>query len=164
MIFEPLGDQLRMFVYQAGAYQPVPWGGWVGLVINKSGAEPTVRLFLNGKNPLELECFPYEPEWAELAKEIREINAANGWDCPTQDDWNNQHWIPAMLNLIHSEVSEATEAWRTDDKENFGEELADNLIRTLDLGYSLGYDLQKLVRAKLEKNRLRAFKHGGKKL
>lgn len=69
-----------------------------------------------------------------------------------------------MLNLIHSEVSEATEGWRSNDKENFGEELADNLIRTLDLGYSLGYDLQQLVRAKLEKNRKRAFKHGGKQL
>ena len=49
--------------------------------------------------------------------------------------------IPAVLALVHSEVSEALEAFRIDDKENFIEELADVVIRVLDLSEGLEMDI-----------------------
>lgn len=71
---------------------------------------------------------------------------------------------PRILALIHSEASEALEAFRKDDRENFAEELADVLIRVLDCGGGLGIDLDATVAAKLEKNRSRGYKHGGKRV
>lgn len=100
----------------------------------------------------------------ELAKEIREINEANGWKPVNGSDWADPHKVPAILALIHSEVSEALEGWRHDDKANVQEELADVLIRTLDLAGGICEDFDAVVEAKLRKNRARAYKHGGKRL
>jgi NTP pyrophosphatase (non-canonical NTP hydrolase) len=47
---------------------------------------------------------------------------------------------------------------------NFGEELADTLIRVLDLASGLGIDLDSAVSAKLEKNKHRGYRHGGKRV
>lgn len=68
----------------------------------------------------------------ELAKEINEINRNNGWEVLTPADWESEEHIPAILALIHSEISEALEGFRKNDKENFVEELADVVIRCLD--------------------------------
>lgn len=65
----------------------------------------------------------------ELGKQIIEINTANGWNCTTPDDWKYAYKIPAVLALITSETSEALEAFRKDDKANFAEECADQIIR-----------------------------------
>jgi len=74
------------------------------------------------------------------------------------------HWnpsiLPEKLALIHSEVSEALEALRDDDKETFQEELADVIIRVLDLAGYLGIDIDAQVEAKMEKNRGRPHLHG----
>lgn len=99
-----------------------------------------------------------------LASEIIEINRANGWNCTTPDDWENTYKIPAILSLITSETSEALEAFRHNDKENFAEECADQIIRVLDLTAGLGIDIDTEVRKKLEKNRGRAYRHGGKRV
>lgn len=73
--------------------------------------------------------------------------------------------IPAILALIHSEVSEALEEFRKAHRiEHFGEELADVIIRVLDCTAGLGIDIDAAVRAKLEVNRTRGFKHGGKRV
>ena len=49
----------------------------------------------------------------ELATEIRGINEANGWNLTEIRDWEtNDYKIPAILALIHSEASEALEAYR----------------------------------------------------
>jgi len=101
----------------------------------------------------------------ELAAEIRSINRANGWNVTTAGDWNgNPYKVPAVLALIHSEVSEALEAYRKNDHENFMEEMADVLIRVLDCvgGFQSGFDA--VVEAKLEKNRHRGYRHGGKRV
>jgi NTP pyrophosphatase (non-canonical NTP hydrolase) len=101
----------------------------------------------------------------ELATEIRQINAYNGWETPDRCSWNiDPNHIPAKLALVHTEVSEATEAFRIGDLENFGEELADTIIRILDLANGLGIDMDAAVRAKLEKNKTRGFRHGGKRV
>lgn len=67
-----------------------------------------------------------------------------------------------ILALIHSEVSEALEADRKCDKENFEEELADVVIRIFDLCGSRGIDLEQAIEKKMEFNKMRGYKHGGK--
>lgn len=70
----------------------------------------------------------------------------------------------AEVALIHSEVSEALEDFRKGDREHFSEEIADVVIRCLDLCGGMGIDLDAAVAAKLAKNRQRGFRHGGKKV
>ncbi|MDP7132644.1 MAG: hypothetical protein QF437_19265, partial [Planctomycetota bacterium] len=53
---------------------------------------------------------------ARLGREIVEINHLNGWNVTSPENWSDTYRIPAMLALIHSEVSEALEAFRNDDK------------------------------------------------
>jgi NTP pyrophosphatase (non-canonical NTP hydrolase) len=100
----------------------------------------------------------------EIGKEIGEINRANGWEAPTPQSWADPYRIPAALALITSETSEALEGWRHDDHKNFAEELADVLIRVLDLADGLKIDLDRAVAEKLEANKRRGWKHGGKRL
>jgi len=103
----------------------------------------------------------------DLAQEVTAINRSNGWEGPTPSDWNNENnpdRIPAKLALIHSEVSEALEAYRNNDIANFEEELADVLIRTLHLANTMDIDIETIVREKMEKNKQRGYKHGGKKI
>ena len=100
----------------------------------------------------------------DLAKQIREDNITNGWNVTKDGDWADAHKIPAILALIHSEVSEALEAFRVDDKPNFAEELADVIIRVLDCCPGLGIDIDAEVRAKMARNRTRGYRHGGKKV
>lgn len=100
----------------------------------------------------------------KLGDEINEINSRNGWNVLTPQDWEDRHRIPTVLALIHSEVSEALEGFRKGDRDNVAEELADVLIRTLDAANGLGVDLDRVVAAKLEKNRGRGFRHGGKRI
>lgn len=99
---------------------------------------------------------------AELAREVLEINRANGWQPLEPDEWAQRYKVPAILALIHSEVSEALEAFRKQDRENFAEELADVVIRVLDCAGGLGIDLDAAVLEKLAKNRTRGHRHGGK--
>lgn len=68
--------------------------------------------------------------------------------------------IPESLALIHSEVSEALEADRKGDSENFAEELADVCIRVFDLCGALGIDLETEIADKMAKNAQREYKHG----
>lgn len=71
-------------------------------------------------------------------------------------------FIPSKLALIHSEVSEALEAYRNQNKENFAEELADIVIRVFDLCAHRGIDIAEAVAAKHVANLGRPYKHGGK--
>lgn len=101
----------------------------------------------------------------QLAGIVRDVNADNGWDIYRDGDFtNNPDKVMRILCLIHSEVSEAAEAVRHGDVDNFLEELADTLIRVLDCAGGFGVNFDALVRAKIEKNRGRGYKHGGKRL
>ena len=62
--------------------------------------------------------------------------------------------------LIVSELGEALEALRYDDRDNFAEELADVAIRLADLCGGLGIDLEAEIKKKMEKNKSRGYKHG----
>lgn len=76
---------------------------------------------------------------------------------------NNARHILSQLMLIVTEVAEAAEAVRIGDTENFAEELADIIIRTLDTASSQGINIEQEIVNKMEKNRLRERRHGGKR-
>lgn len=64
------------------------------------------------------------------------------------------------LALIGCEVSEAIESLRRKDLKNFEEEIADILIRTLDLSSFIGIDIEAVTQMKIEANKKREYKHG----
>lgn len=100
----------------------------------------------------------------QLGDEILAINKANGWNVTTPENWEDTYKIPAVLALITSETSEALEAFRNNDKNNFAEECADQIIRILDLTAGLEIDIDMVLRAKLDKNKRRGYRHGGKRV
>ena len=74
--------------------------------------------------------------------------------------------------LIHSEISEATEECRNGHKDFYvadgkpeGEavELVDAVIRIADYFGSKGWDLEKIIKAKMSYNEGRPYRHGGKR-
>ncbi len=115
----------------------------------------------------------------QLAKEIHENAKSKGF-------YENEKNIGEMLCLIHSEVSEALEAdrekhyttynmnvingWVNNEdfvqefkknvKNTFEDELADVLIRVLDLCGYKGIDIESHVKAKMRYNATRPHKHG----
>lgn len=103
---------------------------------------------------------------SELGNQIVAINKANGWNVTTPDDWRSDYKIPAVLCQIHSEISEALEAFRRRDQSNFKEEIADVFIRLLDLMEGIGWadGLLMEIQTKLEKNKKRGYKYGGKRI
>ena len=91
----------------------------------------------------------------EMQKKIH-INAIHhGW-------WEDRRPIPELLCLIHSEVSEALEAYRNGDMQNFREELADIAIRVFDAATGYGIDIEKEIIDKHGINQKRPYRHGGK--
>lgn len=117
----------------------------------------------------------------ELSKEIYQNNVEKGF---YEDEKN----IGEMLCLVHSEVSEALEADRKDKyltnnifavngwvsdsdfkysfvenvKDTFEDELADIMIRVMDLAAFKNIDLEEHIAAKMRYNKLRPHKHGKK--
>ncbi len=91
-----------------------------------------------------------------------------------------QALVPEKLALIHSEISEALEEYRSrkvlnevtfgeeneegvDKPEGFPVELADAVIRIFDLAEALNIDLGYWIMRKHEYNSGRSRRHGGKK-
>lgn len=75
--------------------------------------------------------------------------------------------IPELLCLMHSELSEALEGYRTHipegDKGCFSEELADCIIRIFDTAEACGIDIVRAVEKKHEYNMTRPYRHGNKR-
>jgi NTP pyrophosphatase (non-canonical NTP hydrolase) len=95
---------------------------------------------------------------------IHETKVAKGWTVTGPDAWDQENQIPADLALIHSEVSEALEAFRRGDRDEFASELADVLIRVVGLAHGLGIDVGVAMTAKMTANRAREHRHGGKRI
>ena len=88
-------------------------------------------------------------------EKINKIPDFNGeYDAIEQDHTSK------LLMLIVGEVSEAMEALRKNDDDNFKEELADVVIRVFDLCGGLNIDLETEITKKMEKNVNRPYKHG----
>lgn len=81
-------------------------------------------------------------------------------DCGSVDVFDSTNLILAKLALIGTEVSEAVEAVRNNDRKNFEEELADIIIRTADLARANDVDLEAQIEQKMIKNESRPSTHG----
>jgi len=89
--------------------------------------------------------------------------------------WEESRGIPECLALIHSEVSEALEAFRVGDKgtsiaydgitkkpEGLAVEMADILIRVFDVCAAFNIPLADALAVKMTYNKTRSKRHGGK--
>lgn len=116
-----------------------------------------------------------------MASAVAQVNRDNGW-------YDEDVSVGDMCALLHSEVSEAFDAWRKhgfDDQtpaalldpvqaragkdrlpkpEGYGSELADVLIRLLDQCTRHGVDLAGEFERKLAYNRTREYRHGGRRV
>lgn len=116
------------------------------------------------KAPVVFAAEEFAKGYQQMAAAIHAVNRANGW---WPDVERNQY---EMLALIHSEVSECTEALRHGNQDSdhippfsgAEEELADIIIRVMDMGEGFGYKVADAVIAKLLFNHTRAYRHGGK--
>ena len=85
--------------------------------------------------------------------EVRALTDAKGFSADPQRIWE-------MLALIHTEVSEATDAYKKGEPiEHIGEELTDAIIRILHLMSALDLDAEKLFQDKMKKNWERPYKY-----
>lgn len=117
----------------------------------------------------------------KLRDEIHENAVAHGW-------WEEERSFAEIIALCHSELSEALEeyregygadtvyftdgrfSWSIEQTEEYSKpegipiELADTIIRILDYCGKAGIDIEEAIRIKHEFNKIRPYKHGGKKI
>lgn len=117
---------------------------------------------------------------ADMTAEVRAVNVEKGWRPAAGGPVSNT--FGDYIALAHSELSEALEAYRDHrledatattrtgtaipwaKPEGVGSELADVLIRLLDMADVFGIDLEREYERKIAYNRTRAFRHGGRTL
>lgn len=85
--------------------------------------------------------------------EVRALADGKGFSSDPARIWE-------MLALIHTEVSEATDAYKKGEPlEHLGEELTDAIIRILHLMSALNLDAEQLFADKMKKNWERPYKY-----
>ena len=102
---------------------------------------------------------------SQLAANIRTISRGNGWTVlEAEEEWSYRHKVPDILCLIHGDVHEALQAFQDDEQAQFLDDMADIVIRVLGCVGGLTDDFDSIVAAKLEANRQRGYRHGGKRV
>lgn len=107
-----------------------------------------------------------------MQEEVFRLNSSKGW-------FDEDRSVGDMVALLHSEVSEVLEAYRTfkfqdateripnadlDKPEGVGAEMADCLIRLLDMAKRWDVDLAAEFTRKMAYNWTREYRHGGRHL
>lgn len=122
---------------------------------------------------------PREKTLRELQTSVHDLACEKGWWDNYDRDYDDGRLVLSTdqviskVALIHAELSEAVEEARKSNDhgmylgeggkpEGFVVELADAVIRTLDLCGALGLDLEAAIVAKHEFNKTRPRRHGGK--
>jgi len=106
----------------------------------------------------------FEKQFDDVSRAVHETAIVKGW-------WETQRNDAELICLMHSELSEAVEALRhgnpPDDKipefSGVEAELADTIIRIMDMARARGWRVAQAITAKMKYNTTRAYKHGGKK-
>jgi NTP pyrophosphatase (non-canonical NTP hydrolase) len=107
-----------------------------------------------------------------LITEIRNLCINKGWRT-TASGSKEGHEFPAYIALLHSEASEALEAYRDKDWSStredgkplgVGPELADVIIRVLDMCDIWEIDINYEINRVLEYGWTRPYRHGGRQL
>lgn len=73
--------------------------------------------------------------------------------------WNKDRNFLEALMLIVSEAGECCDAYRKTDWETVKEELADIMIRTVDLAHGFDIDIESEIMKKMEYNKTRSHMH-----
>lgn len=97
----------------------------------------------------------------DLCSDAFEIAKQNGWH-------DEKREFGTLIALMHSELSEALEAYRKDSEDvmwsNITEELADVCIRIFNACGEYNLDLATAIESKMEKNKARGYKYGGRRI
>ena len=105
----------------------------------------------------------FQQAWTYLAEDVHNNAKDKGW-------WDTEKKIPEELLLLHAEVSEATEAMRKGNPPDshipeftgLEAELADVVIRIMDIAEGMNLRVSEAIVAKHEYNKGRSHRHGGK--
>lgn len=129
--------------------------------------------FNHPRKGISLPTINYASAINDLADEISQTAEQKGfWD---YEDVGDLGLIPLKIALIHDEASEALQVHRKDyddgdidsnstmtemQEEDFAGEVADIIIRALDLGGYFDWNMGDIILNKMEHNRSRPHRHG----